>query len=319
MAYFKSIPFIPILILNFKKKVIVFVFFLVSVLSYGQTVIPLYKGKIHDAIPSENKEKADTINGSIFVRNVSLPTLSVFLPSGHSKNNTAVIICPGGGYQGLSMTGEGSEVAKEFNKIGVAAFVLKYRLPDPKIMNHTESGPLQDAQEALKLIRKNYREYNIDTSKVGVVGFSAGGHLASTLGTHFDNPVIKLEKNENVRPDFMILLYPVISMQDAITHWGSRNNLLGRKPSDSIIAFYSNELQINSKTPPTFLTHAQDDNLVSVQNSLICYQALCKYNVSAEMHIYQNGGHGFGLNNKSTEDEWFERCKNWMHANKWVN
>lgn len=319
MNYFNLGLFRLISDLNYRKILVALSFFVIGSASFGQDVIPLYKGEIKGAIQTKNNEKVDTVHGSVFVRDVSRPTLSVFLPLVEPKNNAAVIICPGGGYQGLSMTGEGSDIARAFNKIGVAAFVLKYRLPSPEIMIHTESGPLQDVQAAIKLVRQKYGQFNIDTNRVGVIGFSAGGHLAAALGTHFNDPVIRDRKNENLRPDFMILLYPVISMQDNLTHWGSRNNMLGRNPADSIIDFYSNELQVTSNTPPTFLTHAQDDKGVSVQNSLVFYNALTKNNVPAEMHIYQNGGHGFGLNNKTTDDKWFERCKNWMLANNWIS
>lgn len=286
---------------------------------YSQTLIHLYKDQIPGAINRVNIEKADTVDRAIYLGNVSRPSLTMFLPSEKNANGTAVVICPGGGYTGLSISHEGYKVAEEFKKAGVAAFVLKYRLPNDKTMLHKETGPLQDAQEAIKLIRKNYKKWNIDTIKVGIIGFSAGGHLASTAGTHFYHPVITDKDKTSVRPDFMILIYPVISMMDSITHKGSRRNLLGSAPSLEKKILFSNELQVTTETPPAFLVHAQEDELVPVQNSILFYNALLKNKVPVEMHIYAKGKHGFGLNNTATKDLWFERCKNWMDANGWLN
>ncbi len=299
---------------------IITVLLLPALCSYSQTVIPLYNSTIPGAKDVENQERADTLqNGSIFLKGVCYPTLTVFLPSKLQATGAAVIVCPGGGYAGLSITDEGSRVAQELTKIGVTAFVLKYRLPSEKIMVDTETGPLQDAQEALKLVRKNYKKWNIDTNKVGIMGFSAGGHLASTAGTHFILPVITRNDKISVRPDFMILIYPVISMMDSITHKGSRKNLLGSLPSLEKRILFSNELQVTPQTPPTFLVHSQEDDLVPAQNSLSFYSALLKNKVPSELHIYSKGKHGFGLNNTATKDFWFERCRNWMEANGWLN
>jgi len=167
-------------------------------------------------------------------------------------------------------------------------------------------------------VRMRAAEWNINTSRVGIMGFSAGGHLASTAGTHFNTAVIENKENTNLRPDFMILIYPVISFQDTIGHVGSRDQLIGKHPAKNKIDLYSNELQVTEKTPPTFLVHASDDDGVNPNNSIVFYQALIKNKVPAELHIYQNGGHGFGLNNKTTNDDWMERCKNWMDANGWL-
>jgi acetyl esterase/lipase len=185
-------------------------------------------------------------------------------------------------------------------------------------MLNKEIGPLQDAQQAIKTVRMRAKEWNIDTNRIGIMGFSAGGHLASTAGTHFTTAVIDNKENINLRPNFMILIYPVISFQDSIGHIGSRERIIGKRPAKDKIDLYSNELQVNEKTPPTFIVHASDDDGVNPNNSVVFYQSLIKYKVPAELHIYQNGGHGFGMNNKTTNDKWMERCKNWMIANGWL-
>lgn len=278
----------------------------------AQDTIPLYSKVIPNSKSSPEQEKALNWDGPA-ASNVSKPTLTVFLPE--KGNGTAVVICPGGGYQGLAMEKEGFKVAREFNRLGVAAFVLKYRLPDDKIMKDKTIGPLQDAQSAIKMVRERAAEWNIDINKVGIAGFSAGGHLASTAGTHFNRPVIENKENTSVRPDFMILIYPVISFSDSLTHKGSKNNLIGKEPSKELVTLYSNELQVSSQTPPTFLVHAGDDKAVKVENSLRFYEALHRNGILAEMVIYPKGGHGFGLINPTTEDRWMERCRDWMKSN----
>ena len=209
-------------------------------------------------------------------------------------------------------------MAAEFNKMGVAAFVLKYRLPNDRIMASKETGPLQDAQEAIKLVRKNANEWNIDVNKVGIMGFSAGGHLASTAGTHFTTAVAENKEQINLRPDFMILIYPVISFSDSLGHKGSRDKLLGTTPDSGKEMHYSAEHQVNAQTPPTFLVHAQDDKSVKVGNSIKLYEALTKNGIPAEMHVYPKGGHGFGLINPTTKDLWIERLRNWMIGGNWI-
>lgn len=302
------------------QKIILIIFLscinLPAVLS--QTIIPLYKNNIPNSIPGANQEKADSSGTITRISNVSVPTLTAYLPLKDQANGTAVIICPGGGYSILAIGHEGYNVAEALNKAGVAAFVLKYRLPDSKIMPNKEIGPLQDAQQAIKLVRERAAEWNIDPKKIGIAGFSAGGHLASTAGTHFATPVIDNKEKTSLRPDFMILAYPVISFTDSIGHLGSRTNLLGKSPSPDKIKLYSNELQVNKKTPPAFLVHAGDDEGVKVANSIRFYQALKKNGVPAELHIYPKGGHGFGLKNPTTPDLWMERCINWMAGNGWL-
>jgi len=248
---------------------------------------------------------------------VSVPTLIPFFPEKGKANGTAIVICPGGGYSILSMENEGYAIARKFSEIGVTAFILKYRLPSDSIMVDKTIGPLQDAQRAVQLVRQRAKEWGINTDRVGIIGFSAGGHLASTAITHFDKPVIENKDNVNLRPDFAILMYPVISFGE-LAHKGSKDNLVGKTPTPEMVDLYSNEKQVTANTPPTFLVHAEDDRTVPVMNSVVFYEAMVKNKVKGELHLYQAGGHGFGLNNKTTKDDWFERCKNWMDANGWL-
>lgn len=291
---------------------------LLSALSLGalsQEILPLYPGKIPNSIQADYTEtKNISSDGNIRYGQVSKPTLQVFLPAKEKANGTAVVIVPGGGYRIVSYVNEGIKIAEAFNKLGVAAFILKYRLPSDSIMKDKTIGPLQDAQQAIKTVRENAQQWNINPDKVGIIGFSAGGHLASTAGTHFKQAVIENKEGTNLRPDFMILAYPVISFSDSLMHKGSRDNLLGTDPAQEQIRLYSNELQVTPQTPPTFLVHAADDKVVKVENSLRFYEALVKNQVSAEMHLYPKGGHGFGLNNKTTPDFWMDRVENWMKS-----
>jgi acetyl esterase/lipase len=283
--------------------------------SSAQTPMPLYPNGIPNSkpVPPTYKESINEWGG---VTKVSIPTLTPYLVP-NSQAVAAVLVIPGGGYYGVAMGHEGDSVARAFNKIGVAAFVLKYRLPSDSIMVDKTIGPLQDAQTALVMIRNNAGKWGIDPDKVGVIGFSAGGHLASTLGTHFDKPAIEDKENISLRPDFMALIYPVITF-GAYAHVGSRENLIGKNPSQQLIDLYSNEKQVTAETPPTFLVQAEDDNVVPVQNSLMFYDALLQNKIKAEMHIFPAGGHGFGLHNATTKDYWFDRLKEWMDVNGWL-
>jgi acetyl esterase/lipase len=241
--------------------------------------------------------------------------LTVFLPQTQNAARSSVIICPGGGYSILAVDHEGYDVAKALNEMGVAAFVLKYRLPDDACMTNKEQVPLMDAQQAIKVVRENAAKWKIDANKVGVMGFSAGGHLASTFGTHFNQPVGGNPRSISVRPDFMVLLYPVISFNDSIGHMGSKNNLIGKNASPAMVHNFSNEEQVTPQTPPTFLVHAVDDNVVPVANSIKFLEALQRNKVPVEMHLYQSGGHGFGMHNKTTKEEWMVSLKNWFFTN----
>jgi len=249
---------------------------------------------------------------------VSHPTLTVYLPPAGKANGTAVVICPGGGYLHLAWTHEGTDVARMLNEMGITAFLLKYRLPNDETMVDKTVGPLQDAQRAIQLVRQRAGDWGVNAARVGILGFSAGGHLASTAGTHFNKSAIDNPGNISLRPDFMILLYPVISFSDSIGHRGSRDNLIGLHPDPSVVREYSNELQVTAQTPPTFLVHAGDDKAVPVANSIRFYEALQHNGVPAELHVYPKGGHGFGMNNPTTKDQWTERLRNWLDAGGWL-
>ena len=290
--------------------------FLTSILFAQEKPLPLYLAGVPNSKPTPPAyvEKDDKSNNDQWVTGVSIPTITPFLPAKGTANGAAVIICPGGGYAGLSMEKEGYKVAQAFNSFGVTAYVLKYRLPSDEIMIDKTIGPLQDAQQAVYLVRKNAAGWGIDPNKIGIIGFSAGGHLASSEGTHFDKVLVADKENISVRPDFMILLYPVISF-GPMAHVGSRENLIGKTPPPQLTDLFSNERQVNTNTPITFLVHAGDDNVVPVQNSLLFYDSLLAAKVKAEMHVFESGGHGFGLNNPKSKDKWMDWCKNWMEQN----
>jgi acetyl esterase/lipase len=219
---------------------------------------------------------------------------------------TAVLICPGGGYSGVSVVKEGEEIAKWFNQLGVSAFILYYRMP-----NGHSGIPLKDAQTALKIIHERAKEWNINKKNIGIMGFSAGGHLASTIGTHF--------KTKTDRPAFMILGYPVITMKNEFTHKGSRYNLLGNNPSEETVKLYSNELHITKNTPPAFIVYANDDKTVPVENSKMFYSELQSKNIPSEIHSFDIGGHGFGMRkNGIPADNWPDLLKNWLKSNKLI-
>ncbi len=288
---------------------------LFSIRAQNQT-IPLWN-KIPDKIKATDyKEKEILKDGKLqSTSQVSVPTLSIFIPKEVKPNQTAVVICPGGGYTHLAFEKEGTKVAEWFNSIGIAAFVLKYRMPTDLTMKNKSVGPLQDAQEAIRYVRQNAAKWNIDPNKIGILGFSAGGHLASTASTHYDDKVYESAYKVSARPDFSLLIYPVISMENEITHKGSQTNLLGNNPSKGLIDSFSNEKKVTSKTPPTFLIHATDDTVVIPENSINYYLALKKNGVSAEMHVYEKGGHGFGLGVADTSKFWTRDCEEWLKSN----
>lgn len=295
-------------------RISLLVWLLVSGLLNAQDAeIAIWKDHIPGSISNADyQEEQQFKDGEIRgVSKVTEPTISVFLAK-ENPQQTAVIIFPGGGYSHLSINKEGYKVAQWLNTQGISAFVVKYRLPDASIMENPAVGPLQDAQEAVRIIRANAEKYQINPSKIGILGFSAGGHLAATLSTHFDEEVYTSTHKVSARPDFSILIYPVISMQEGITHQGSKDHLLGKKPSKKTVKHFSNETQVTANTPPTFLVHAVDDSGVPVENSINYLKALKAHGVKAEMHLYENGGHGFGLGKQLTNNTWPEALVHWL-------
>lgn len=302
------------------KQITFLLFFaLFSMCLEAQQIIPLYPGAIPNSKPYKMDEiRMDNSDGSFLgFRSISEPTLTVYLPDQEISTGAAVIVCPGGGYGMECYRAEGTVIAEAFLRKGIAAFVLKYRLPSDLIMIDKTIGPLQDAQQAIKTVRQRANEWRLDSTKIGIMGFSAGGHLASTAGTHFDKSYIPNNENVNLRPDFMILIYPVISMKDELTHLGSRENLLGKSPKAEQIELLSNELHVNANTPITWITQTGDDNVVSVENSISFYKKLIQNNILAEMHLYPSGNHGFVLNMPT--EEWMQPLFSWMKKSKIIH
>lgn len=285
----------------------------------AQTTFPLYEGNIPNSIEGPDEETSAINKDSVLIiSKISRPTITVYMPPAEKANGTSVIICPGGGYWVEAAGHEGADVAKKLNEFGVTAFVLKYRIPDSKTMINREIGPLQDGQQAILLVRSRTKEWNLDPNKIGIMGFSAGGHLASTVGTHFNKSYVDNAKNISLKPNFMVLVYPVISFADSIGNSGSREQLLGKNPSPEKILEYSNEFQVTSETPPSFLVHAKDDG-VKVQNSIYFARALDAHKVPAEIYLYEKGGHGYGMNNKSSPVKWIDLMRVWMTKMKLIN
>jgi acetyl esterase/lipase len=287
---------------------------LISHLSYNQNVIKLWPDGTPGKVVSPKPE--ETFDGKR-VRYVSDPTLTIYLPD-HTKNTkAAIIICPGGGYGMEAMDHEGYDVAEFLQSQGIAGIVLKYRLP----YGHSDL-PLQDAKQAMRLVRLNAEPWGIDPSRIGIAGFSAGGHLASSLSTHFDlgiidssNPIDKL----SCRPDFSVLVYPVVTFKEEWGHMGSRENLIGKTNDWKIIEYFCNELQVTNQTPPAFIALADDDLAVKPRNSIEYYLALKKHNIDAEMHIFKEGGHGFGMYKKGKpHDQWPLMLVQWMKSMKYA-
>ncbi len=245
------------------------------------------------------------------------PSITIYLPANETATGAAVVICPGGGYGHLAIDHEGHQIARWLNSFGVAGFILKYR--------HRNSGagyghpaPLTDAQRAISTVRARAAEFGVDPARIGILGFSAGGHLASTAATHFhagradtDDAIDRV----SCRPDFAVLVYPVISLTEWFTHQGSKNNLLGRDADAELVRKYSSELQVTAATPPTFLLHTDEDTGVPAENSVYFYLALRKAKVPAEMHIYEKGRHGVGLGaTAGAVGSWPKRCEEWMRG-----
>ena len=292
---------------------------IISVLNSNaqQKTMDLWPGGIPGLVFTDSYIEKSTTSEGLITRfeKTTNPMIYIFLPPREKATGTAVLICPGGGYAALAFGHEGNAIASWLNDNGIAGIILKYRLPSDLIMKDKSIGPLQDAQEAMRIIRRNAVAWNIDPKKVGVIGFSAGGHLASTLSTHYADKVYDVADTISARPDFSLLIYPVITMDSSFTHAGSRKNLIGDKPSDEAIKSFSNELQVNEKTPPAFMVHSADDQTVPVKNSIVYYEQLVKYKIPSELHIFQKGGHGYGLGgSKDTQSAWPGLCINWLKA-----
>lgn len=277
--------------------------------------LPLWNGTPPLQNSSELKEES-TQQGILRIANVQTPTIEVYLPTKQAATGEAVVIFPGGGYAILAYDWEGTDFAKWFNAQGIAAIVVKYRLPISKSLTDPKEVPLMDAQRAVRMVRHHALDWNIDPAKVGVMGFSAGGHLASTVSTQYLQEVNRSKDGIDglsARPDFSILVYPVISFRDAAVHSGSRRNLIGENASPELMDRFSGELNVNAETPPTFLVHAQDDKGVPIENSLLYYKALHQHGVKASLHIYPTGGHGFGFGKgKGAVEGWREVLLAWM-------
>jgi acetyl esterase/lipase len=298
------------------KNVSFFVLLLFYNMTIAQTVLPLYNGKIPNSKPCAETE---SIPAPGRVEGNYQPVLYIYYPQKRDSANTAVIICPGGGYARLAINHEGFQVAEALNKRGITAFVLKYRQPKSiNCIEDPETVAQMDLQQAIKIVRDNATMYNINANNIGVLGFSAGGHLTATIGTHFTTSLIENKENTSLRPNFLVLAYPVISFNDSLAHKGSRENMLGKKPTKEKIDLYSNELQVTPQTPPSFLIHAADDKAVPVGNSISFYLALQKNNVPSEIHLYQKGGHGFGLNNKLEDSNWLALLFSWLKTNSFI-
>jgi acetyl esterase/lipase len=254
----------------------------------------------------------DGAPGALGNEDLDQPTLTLYPAESEINTGSAVVICPGGGYAMVAMDHEGHQIARWFNSIGVSAFVLRYRLG----MRYHHPAPLQDVQQAIRYVRVSADDWGVDPDRIGVMGFSAGGHLASSAGTHFGDgdpaapePIARI----SCRPDFMILVYPVISFTTSYTHQGSKRHLLGEDPDPALVESLSNELQVTAATPPTFLIHADDDRGVPPENSILFYLALKKAGVPAELHVYRNGGHGFGLASQDAMlNSWSGQLRNWL-------
>jgi len=272
-------------------------------------VIPLWPEGVPDAKPALGPEHVDDGRTS----NVGEPTLTVYSPAVDRPNGTAVIICPGGGYVRLSTQREGEQYAAWLGTLGITSFVLKYRMQE---FGHP--APLRDVLRAVRIVRSQAARYHIRPDRIGVMGSSAGGHVAASAGTLFEHPLGRTGAeldNVSARPDFLMLMYPVITMEGAAVHAGSRKALLGANPSAADVTLMSVEKQVTAATPPTLLIHTQEDQTVPVENSILFYQALTRAKVPAEMYLFEHGSHGMGMRaGLGTASDWPKRAEEWLKA-----
>jgi acetyl esterase/lipase len=284
-----------------------------SLSSLAQKTIPLWPSQVPGNKDHQVREVKDiSPRGAKLLKGVSVPEMW-FYKSNCAGECPAILICPGGGYAVQAYEHEGTQVAEWLNNLGIHAFVLKYRLPDERICTNPVDVPLMDAQQAIQLIRKSAVDYKIDADKIGIMGFSAGGHLAACC-SNLSQSVYDPNKTLDL-PDFSILIYPVISMKNQLTHMGSRTNLLGKKPDDELIRQYSMEEKVSVNTPSTFICHAKDDEAVIAKNTIVYQQALIKNGVKVEMHLLSSGGHGFGMNADSPAIVWLDHLEMWLRKN----
>ncbi len=299
------------------KIIFIVLFILFAASTQAQEFVPLWPaGKKPN---SNGKKITDSIYNERIWR-VATPGIYCFVVPKAENNGTAVLIVPGGGYERLSHLYSGFNLAKWYNTIGVNAFVLIHRLPHQQDLINKQLAPVQDAQRAMRIIRANAAQWNINTTKVGVMGISAGGHVASTLGTHVkDEAAVNDTLDQySYRPDFMVLLSPVVTM-GKYAHGGSKKNFLGADTTKANIENYSGELQVTAFTPPTFLVHAQNDSTVKVQNSLLFYQSLIEKKISASLHVFPQGGHGIRLDeNPGSTEQWLNLLEAWLKEMKFI-
>lgn len=274
------------------------------------TTFPLWP----EGVPNQKKGLGpEHVDERGWVTHIEIPTLTFYPPAVDRPNGTAVIICPGGGYVGLSRAREGVQYANWLSHLGVTSFVLTNRVGE-----YGHPAPLQDVLRAIRLVRSRAAEFKIDPARIGVMGSSAGGHLAASAGTLYDNPAGKTGAPldaVNARPDFLILMYPVITMDNPAMHVGSRENLLGKNPAPELVQLMSLEKQVTANTPPTLLIHTQEDQSVPVENSILFFQALTRAKVPAEMYLFEHGSHGMGMRDGlGTASAWPDRAAEWLRA-----
>ncbi len=299
------------------KRLTLTFYVIIALVRYNSSTaqeIDLWENEIPFSIDNPNfiEETTTRENGIVIVSKVKKPTLRLYLNTNTTNPAPAMIICPGGAYVINAIDHEGYKVAEWLNSVGIKAFVLKYRLPEDTIMTNKSMVPLTDAQQAIRIVRSRSVEWNIDPDKIGIMGFSAGGHLASTVSTHFEIDAGNIGDPTSLRPDFSVLVYPVISMEK-YGHSYSKTRLIGDDPTPDQMEFFNNHKWVDENTPPTFLVHSSDDEGVPVENSIRYFRMLEENNVPAALHIFSTGGHGYGLRNeKGPESDWKTLLVDWM-------
>lgn len=303
----------PIGPMNLSGFLFLFLFLCFSSVSEArQQTHPLYAEQAPNTITVPGE---DVVGDGGRISQVAVPEITVYRPEDEQNNGMAILVCPGGGYRILAIQHEGHQIAEWYRDRGYTAAVLKYRLPDEELVSESWNVPLNDAMEGIRFLRERSDEWNYDPGKIGVLGFSAGGHLASSLSVHSSSS--ETAGPVSPRPDFSILVYPVISMDTTITHQGSRQNLLGEKLNTELENYYSNEKQVDEQTPPAFLVHSWDDTTVPPGNSIRYAKALQENGVKTELHLFEKGGHGYGAGNRTDHgnaSEWLRLSDEWIQG-----